>query len=541
MKKNIFKPGFKLFLLGIFFLLILKIIFINNFLLISITTLYDVLIFGFLVLIYLFFDNVFVNIFYYFLFYLNFILTSFYYIYFYDVYQRNILYSISFEVVNFVFKNIISIWYIILIFLFLVVLFLFSKYSFKKVKLFFAKKYLLYLFFLIVILFFLTAFIFQGKYNFYSFYISEYIKYRDPTKTILEYNTDIPYQDLSKEFTEYPEHSIKYKNILIFIGEEWMYSDFLKEKKQNDFFDKHFLNSIYYTKHFTSNQDSRTAIFSLLTASFIPFEAYLDTTYSKYDPVIKKKKNLVSYFKENDYNTVFLVSAIETPSDIVSNFNFDKIITLDKKIYDSQEYYCSKLFVYETSCEDMAMLDDIKDVILNNEKLFFIQEFIYGHSYKHIQDKKISRTSYYSDYLNQVYSFLEAQNKIDDTLIVIVGDHGSRATSEMYTYEGFMVPFIFIAKDLDPASLDVLTSHLDFKDLLFKYIHSNNYIPLNEHVMFVGGTGSYLIGFYTKDSDFGIINTQSNKLINNSLPKQKIIPLSQEFYNQFNYLKENYK
>ncbi len=358
--------------------------------------------------------------------------------------------------------------------------------------------------------------------------------------TDVSFNTPLFISD--KEIKEYPNNPIKYKKILVFVGEEWMFSEYLEGSKdlENSFFNKTSSNTYSFNNYYTSNQDSRTAIFTMLSSYFIPYEAYLDSTYSIYLKEINKKNNLVNYFNAKNYSTHFLVSSLQVP-EIATPYAWMEINTLKKDVYLSKKHYCLDIFTYETACEDLSVLKDAKEIIINNENVFLFQEFIYGHSYKHIIDNKTSRTEYYNNYLNEIYSFLEENDLLDETLIIITSDHGSRALNNMKISDGYKIPLLFISKDINKQEDYALLSHLDFKDILFKFILDVNNITENDTVMFVGATESNLIGFKNNKNEFGIINVSSSKLINYSLNNDSIKNISEKHFSYYKYLQNNFK
>jgi len=541
-KKNILTLELKLLIFSLISLFVLKIFYIKQLDIILITTFFDILIFTFIFSIFILFKNIFSKVLFHIIYVLNFILFSFFYIFYYDVSQRGLFISkIKLDAITFVLKNIISFKLILIVFLALFFIY-FLSFFILKYKKFLLNSFTLKLVSLISLLIFLfLVLLFNLNYNPYADVVLNF-------KNSFSY---IPLEDNSKDLsifpvnnTLYPENEldIKYKKIILLIGEEWMFSSFLKDSNSldNSFFKKTENNTHFYSNYYTTNQDSRTAIYTLLTSQFIPFEAYLDSTYSIYLEKIKTVPSLVDYFNDNNYSSFFVVSSIEQP-DIATPFNWTEIVTLKEDVYNSNNYYCSSLFTYETSCEDLSILDDVKKKLISDENIFLVQEFIYGHSYKHIIDTKKSRTQYYNNYFNSLYDFLEKESLLKDTLIIITSDHGSRAYNEMVSPEGYHIPFLVISNNLDYKDDDSLLSHLNFKDILYKYILGIDYIPNNKSIMFTGGTNSDLLGFITNKNDFGIINSSKSLLINYNKEDLSIKEKSQNHYSYYNFLKNNFK
>ncbi len=540
---NVFNTEFKLTVLVIFILFLFKLFYIQDFLIVLKTSLYDIIIFSLFFLIFNVSKNIFLKIGFYFFFVINSLVYFLYYLYFFDISQRGLsLNSLNFEIFSFVFKHIISIKTILIICIFLGLLILIAKFTFKNKIFLINLNYILFLILGFIFLFLFSFFILKINLNPHANIIFDLERSFD--KINLDSNVSFS-QNLflnNKSIENYFKINSKYTKILVFVGEEWMLSDFLTEKEKmtnSDFLNRSKHKSHLYTNYFTTNQDSRTSIYTMLTSHFIPFESYLDSSYDLYLPFIKSKNNLVDFFNYNNYSTHFVVSSLEAP-DIATPFNWTEINTLKKSVYDSKKYYCLDLFAYETACEDNSILEDTKQIILKNNHLFLFQEFIYGHSYKYIIDNKFSRTNYYSNYISEIYSFLEKEGLLKETLIIITADHGSRARQEMLFNDGYKVPLIFIADDLNYYESNNLFSHIDFKDLLFRYILEDNEIIENQGIMFVGATNSNLIGFVDKDDNFGIIDSSLNKLINYNLD-ENIVSLSEKYLSYYKYLQNNFK
>jgi hypothetical protein len=542
MKINIFTTKLKLTILILLSLLILKLFVIKDIVLILKTTIYDIIVCFLIFLIFLKTKNKILNVLFYFVSFLNLFILSTYYYYFYSVYQRMIsLSDVSFELILFLFEYIISLKYIISIIFIILILFIISKYLFLSKKIFSNKKDLTYLLFFSIFLFLVLSII-----NFsYNPYKDLFFKFNKKAILLDDTNKDINlnFFNEDKSIASYKKEILKYNKILVFVGEEWMFSEFMLEKEdlENNFFKKIENNSHMFTNYFTTNQDSRTAIFTMLSSNFIPFEAYSDKEiYNKYYSKIITKNNLVEFFNHNNYSTQFLVSAIEIP-DLTYPYNWNKVNLLSQEIYDNKKYYCDDSFSFETSCEDLSVIDDLEKIILENDKLFLFQEFIFGHSFSHIINTKKTRTEYYNNYFLKIFNFLEKKDLLDQTIIIITSDHGSRALKEMQNYTAYNVPLIIIASDLNYFQDASLLSHLDFKDILFNYILKDyNKKIINDSVMFVGSSKSNLFGYFTNKNDFGIINSSKNKLINYS-NNDDIKNISNKYNIYYKYIIDNYE
>jgi len=222
-------------------------------------------------------------------------------------------------------------------------------------------------------------------------------------------------QDLDFNF----ELQMKYKKIFVFVMEEipnyMFYKDITKVPEEKNFFEKTKENSIVYKNYYTNNQDSRTAMLTMLSSTFIPYESYsYSDWYTLYAEKVIKKRNLVDYFNDNNYNTTFLVSDVGAPFEI-TKYDFKNIITLKEEDYGSdKDIICMHLIEFEKACEDRAMFDQLKDFANNDEKQFVYQELIYGHTLKYIALKGQSRTEYYNYYFDDFYNYLKEIGKSEE-------------------------------------------------------------------------------------------------------------------------------
>jgi hypothetical protein len=301
----------------------------------------------------------------------------------------------------------------------------------------------------------------------------------------------------------------KYKKIVVFVMESLIYDEFYKDipkvKTEKNFFELTKQNSNYYFNYYTPNQDSVPSMITMLSSKFIPNEAYLYTSdYSLCWHKMMDNYNLVDYFNDKNYHTAFYVSNITAPCEM-TRYNWDVVVDINGKYdYYKKNYFCFNPYPYETGCEDQVLLDSlIKE--LNKDKVFIMQEFIFGHSYLYVKESKKSKTEYYNDYFYDFYKIVKEQGLDKDLLIIIVSDHGLRDRIEYSYADRYNIPLIFIANDLHYLENNNFLSHLNFKDILFSYFYGIEYSP-DPFTYLVGPTGSNTIGY--KDSNTGFILEQ---------------------------------
>jgi hypothetical protein len=340
----------------------------------------------------------------------------------------------------------------------------------------------------------------------------------------IDYSED--FDNLFKEIDYLdPNSSLKYKKILVFIAEGLPFNDFKKELDSNNstrFFTKYKNQEIMFNNYYTNNQDSRTAVISMLSGVFIPFEAYTDLDWHDlYFDKILKRNNLVNYFNDINYSTQFVISSVELPA-IGFHYNWQKQITIDDKNkfnFFKKDNICLHVLEYQHGCEDKVILDKVKDTIKNTDNLFLVQEFIFGHSNIHLELAKMNRTQYYDLYIGEIYDFLEQEQLLDDTLIVFVGDHGSKNYHTMRNYKGYSVPLMFMSNKLNFKVVSGIYSHINFADILYSVIKDDNcseiIVPKNnlDYTLFYGSTNSNVVGFVNNKGLSAIYDATSNSVI----------------------------
>lgn len=335
--------------------------------------------------------------------------------------------------------------------------------------------------------------------------------------------------------------------VLVFVMESVAFEDFINQQNtfnnKDNFFELIKNHSHLYSNYYTTNQDSRTAVMTILSSTFIPFEAY--TSFYDWKPYfgyIENRNNLIEFFNEKNFKTYFVISSTEITleSEI---YHYDEIINIKNYSEDNEEFLCLNVFEFQHGCEDKFLIEDVKKSIKENEKLFLFQEFVYGHGV--IYNKKLKKTNfeYYNEYLVEIYTFLKKENLLENTTIIVTSDHGLREKVPRREVKGYNVPLVVYNLDIDNFErTDELLSHVNFKDVLLSHIGENISLEVNEKVYFVGPTSRSLFGVVYEDGSTIVKeNTDFDQLIflsdyfNYSLEK-----ISSEI-NLIKYYKKNVK
>jgi len=312
----------------------------------------------------------------------------------------------------------------------------------------------------------------------------------------------------NNNFEDYDLNNRKYKYAFVFVIEQTSLTDFYREisplSDKNNFFERVKENTHFFTNYYSSNQDSRTAIWEMLNSFFIPMECYIEP-WQEYYGYILNTNNLVEYLVNNGISP-YSVSSVGGGSLILGIYPFEKFIRMYNYEDESKGYLCSTEFSYQKTCEDLAIFASFTNHIKENKdkNLFYFQEMIFGHGelYMHISGK--SRTEYFNEYFNEFYNFLEDEALIDQSLIIIVSDHGPKG-GEPRNPKDFNIPLMVISEDLNYQEIDTYYSHFSFKDIFLSY-YTNSILPDEEKFIYlVDQSGRKKRGYVNVEQGFSIL------------------------------------
>lgn len=307
--------------------------------------------------------------------------------------------------------------------------------------------------------------------------------------------------------------------ILIFVMEEVTWEDYeediAKINFQENFFEKTSANSHYYPNYYSAQQDSKTALQSMLYSLFIPYESYRDYNWVElFDVKVRSQDGLLELFGEQDYETVFAISSVETPWIGGRHYAWDERITIPEEDFSEGhfEYLCLHELQYQRACDDLRIIEDVKDTILENDRLFFLQEFVYGHTATYEKEYGLSPTEYYNLYLMQVYEFLEEEELLENTTIIAVADHGSKSSERMYGIEAYQIPLFVYNSHFEFEEDDALYSQINFKDILLYEIGVYDSVISSGFTFMQGTTASNLIGYFESEERYFILDESKEEI-----------------------------
>lgn len=429
---------------------------------------------------------------YYFIFYFNFFMFSLTNYYFNDALSMKYsFYNLSIGEVGFFVDSLMQFSFFIGVVFFGFGCYYLATIEWKKINL-----RTLPLFVGCLLIFISSQFIYYPVNNVYA--TTTYEVLDDFFKTYIDVERrEVSSSSFTHPFLPYESYNLSNKRVLFFVMEQTSYDDFVGEVNSLDdnFFSKINSSTHWYSNYYTTNQDSRTSIWTMFSSQFIPFESYTSNWNKEYGFILEEP-NLIELFNYHNYTTTVAASMYE-PSLILGAYNWDETIFLKK--YPMSGSICVHEFDYQKGCEDKAILDEVIEQSYDSPQFLF-QEMIFGHGEAYLDKSNLSKIEYYNEYFNSVYESLRVSGELNDTMIVIVSDHGNKGYyhKEISDYQ---IPLLIYDQSLEHKEIDDMYSHLVFKDILLSYLDSSIVSPLDE-VFIVGQTQSNELAYINSNGSF---------------------------------------
>jgi uncharacterized protein len=315
----------------------------------------------------------------------------------------------------------------------------------------------------------------------------------------------MPIEKVSKHATiYYPKHELlinpnnkKTPNIMFIVLDSWRYDTFSKEISPNTYNFVKQNNGIIFNNHYSTGNATRTGIFGLFYG--IPgtyWDSFLRNRIpSLFVTALQKENYNIGIFTsakvtapEFDRTAFLTIKNLRISSKGNTSPNRDKELTDDwiswYKAQDKSKPSFSFLFYDAPHAYDFPSDFEVKFSPVGNLNYMTLSNDtdpvpIFN---------RYKQSVYYDDYLLQsVYDELEQSGSLDNTLIIITGDHSQEMNDNKlgfwghngnYTDAQTKVPFIIIgAKDLQHINENVnkLTSHEDVVPTIMRhYLHVEN-------------------------------------------------------------------
>jgi hypothetical protein len=300
---------------------------------------------------------------------------------------------------------------------------------------------------------------------------------------------------------------------------------------ENGFFQSNKENSVYYRNFYTSNLDSYTSLISMVTSIQVPFRAYADESlFTK----VNEAPSLAKDLQNRGFFNLFL-----------STYEYQPFVPTRKhwnKIYERKDLPTIKGWLslesnrMESATEDKAAIPTMIEIMKTNENTFILHELVYGHSTEWKAVTGINKVAYYDSYLVDLSKEIEKAGLLDNTLFVVVSDHGDRSKSA--NLENYRVPLYIVGAQDSSRVIEGLVTHTDVPSLIYHHLGADQDIPLRDEMLLVGSTEKWVYGKMNKKKEYifiddasGTILSQEGNLDPNSLQLE-----FQNHVNKFNRL-----
>jgi glucan phosphoethanolaminetransferase (alkaline phosphatase superfamily) len=286
----------------------------------------------------------------------------------------------------------------------------------------------------------------------------------------------------------------KYKRVILFVMESITVKELARDCADSSCFPQKYANITHsYKNYYAANQDSRTGILSLLYSAFIPFPAYADRDVEQYE-FIGKSKSFLDALHQSGYTTAFSASLSDRER-VIMDMPWKKVFRLsEEEAKGGGKFVCLHPYEFEKSCEDRILFDRIMNFVSHDPRPFLMHEFVYGHSSQYNEIEKKTSSRYYSEFISDVISGLEARGLLDETLIIVTSDHGIRDRAAMTETESYHIPLLFIQKNFRRSENSAFVSPIDFRRI-FAAEERGEVIPSTRKILpIMGSTGSAMTG-----------------------------------------------
>lgn len=302
----------------------------------------------------------------------------------------------------------------------------------------------------------------------------------------------------------------QFRHIIVAVMESVTAEDFEAQflRKADGFLAKFKGHARYFSNYYTTNLDSYTSLISMVTSCQVPFRAYSEP--EQYETV-NDAPNAIRSFADQDYASLFVGTYKSQP--------FVPVRSSWTRIVDGGEIKNNSQFIsvgtnrMEAALEDRAAIPLIADFVKSHGRTVVMHELVYGHSTEWMDKTGISQLDYYDIYLNELYASLATAGLAQDTLFVIVSDHGPRRNAA--DPRNYHIPLLFVGEGVAQATVSDFQSHLAFP-LLLEEIVSNTSSPpaMTSHIV-IGASDRWVYGSLAANGSFIFVEDGSGRVLNN--------------------------
>ncbi len=262
----------------------------------------------------------------------------------------------------------------------------------------------------------------------------------------------------------------------------------------------------YFSNYFTTNLDSYTSLVAMMTSVFVPFMAYSDPEiYSG----VQNAPNLAAAMKKNGAFCSFISTAADQPFVPVKN-EWDRVLARrDIPTGEAMAHIDSPPI--ESAVEDRAARPAIIDIMQKNPRSFIVQECVFGHTEAWLDLTKKTQLEYYDLYMRELTDSIKAAGLLDNTLLILVADHGSRR--DPAEFDNYRVPLIMRGPGVISGDDGRFLSHLDFSGLVREAFSGKRSGDVNDRILTAGHSGKWVYGEIRSDGKYQFLDNSRGRAL----------------------------
>lgn len=298
--------------------------------------------------------------------------------------------------------------------------------------------------------------------------------------------------------------------------------------RQDGFHDHVKSRAAYFSNYHSTNLDSYTSLIAMLTGIQVPYRAYAGESIYEH---VNTASNLVRSLRSRQYHSLFISTYGHQPF-VPIRQDWNRI--MDRADLPSLDGWTSlDGNRMEQASEDRAALRTIVSTAASQPRSFILHELVYGHSPQWQATTGKTQLQYYDQYLTELLEGLRQQGLEDESLLVIVSDHGDRSKSGLA--QSYRVPLLLVGKGVRAGTDSAFRSHLDLPAIIGSYLDGMPLPAARRQIEVVGSTERWIYGRLDTNQQHILIDDAHGVVLSSAgqLDAARVQVEFQETVNQF--------
>lgn len=297
--------------------------------------------------------------------------------------------------------------------------------------------------------------------------------------------------------------ALRYNHILMLVLEGVNAVSFEKEflSRHDGYYAQARNRSTYFSRYYATNLDSYTSLICMLTSVVVPYRSYSDPAL--YEGV-NNAPNIVKAVRQRGFKTLFISTYEYQPFVPVRN-DWDRIVDM-RDLPAENRYVSVGTNKMETATEDVAGLSTIVGFMRSHQQTFVLHELVYGHSPDWIMKTGIPQVEYYDRYIQAITRVLDSTGLGDQTLVVVVSDHGPREHSA--DIKNYHIPLLLTGISVPSLVDSSFVSHTNLSSIIGGALAGSSSIANRFSLYVIGSTEKWIYGQIASDGSFLFIDDE---------------------------------